>query len=123
MNREATARNPLAGNVSHTELRTAEDRRIRPRPDRTGGQASGSGKRPQLPPVLGPEQWLDDEQWLGDEHIQRDYELLTQKLQMDHPNLAAGTRFVDPLIAFQLSWGAERDALSAWQRIIYDRDH
>ncbi|SCB53188.1 hypothetical protein GA0061099_10519, partial [Bradyrhizobium yuanmingense] len=62
-------------------------------------------------------------EWLGDEHIQRDYELLTQKLQMNHPNLAAETRFVDPLIAFQLSWGAERDALSAWQRIIYDRDH
>ncbi len=61
-------------------------------------------------------------EWLGDEHIQRDYELLTQQLQVNHPNLAAGTRFVDPLIAFQLSWGAERDALSALQRIIYDRD-
>ncbi|MBR0884606.1 hypothetical protein JQ563_48005 [Bradyrhizobium liaoningense] len=62
-------------------------------------------------------------QWLGDEHIQRDYELLTQELQMNDPNLAARTRFVDPLIAFRLSWGAERDALSALQRIVYDHDN
>ncbi|MDA9421091.1 hypothetical protein XH97_02880 [Bradyrhizobium sp. CCBAU 53380] len=61
-------------------------------------------------------------QWLGDEHIQTNYELLTQELQMNHPNLAARTRFVDPLIAFQLSWGAERDALSALQRIVDDRN-
>ncbi|MGY3347098.1 MULTISPECIES: Ulp1 family isopeptidase [unclassified Bradyrhizobium] len=59
-------------------------------------------------------------EWLGDEHIQRDYELLTQELQMNYPNLAARTRFVDPLIAFQLSWGAESDALSALQRIVDD---
>ncbi|MGY4567106.1 Ulp1 family isopeptidase [Bradyrhizobium sp. USDA 3256] len=61
-------------------------------------------------------------EWLGDEHIQRDYELLTQDLQMNDPNLAARTQFVDPLIAFQLSWGAERDALSALQRILYDQN-
>ncbi|WP_312002403.1 Ulp1 family isopeptidase [Bradyrhizobium hereditatis] len=61
-------------------------------------------------------------QWLGDEHIQRDYELLAQELQVDDPNLAARTRFVDPLIAFQLSWGAESDALRALQRIVYDRN-
>lgn len=66
---------------------------------------------------------LDPMQWLGDEHIQRDYELLTQELQMNDPNLAARTRFVDPLIAFRLSWGAERDALSALQRIVYDHDN
>ncbi|WP_271500901.1 Ulp1 family isopeptidase [Bradyrhizobium sp. CCBAU 11357] len=47
-------------------------------------------------PVLGPTQWL------GDEHIQRDYELLAQDLQQNKPDLAALTRFVDPLIAQML---------------------
>ncbi|MBB4396625.1 Ulp1 family isopeptidase [Bradyrhizobium sp. ERR14] len=47
-------------------------------------------------PVLGPTQWL------GDEHIQRDYELLAQELQQNNPDLAARTRFVDPLIAKML---------------------
>ncbi|MGX1168624.1 hypothetical protein AB7M16_004890 [Bradyrhizobium sp. USDA 372] len=47
-------------------------------------------------PVLGPTQWL------GDEHIQRDYELLAQELQQNNPDLAARTRFVDPLIAQML---------------------
>ncbi|MVT73462.1 hypothetical protein GPL20_10200 [Bradyrhizobium cajani] len=47
-------------------------------------------------PVLGPTQWL------GDEHIQRDYELLAHELQQNNPDLAARTRFVDPLIAQML---------------------
>ncbi|MDA9503894.1 hypothetical protein XI09_03580 [Bradyrhizobium sp. CCBAU 11386] len=47
-------------------------------------------------PVLGPTQWL------GDEHIQWDYELLAQELQQNNPDLAARTRFVDPLIAQML---------------------
>ncbi|MGY3533347.1 MULTISPECIES: Ulp1 family isopeptidase [Bradyrhizobium] len=46
--------------------------------------------------VLGPTQWL------GDEHIQRDYELLAQELRQNNPDLAARTRFVDPLIAQML---------------------
>ncbi|MDI3567401.1 Ulp1 family isopeptidase [Bradyrhizobium sp. Arg816] len=45
---------------------------------------------------------LDPTQWLGDEHIQRDYELLAQELQQNNPDLAARTRFVDPLIAQML---------------------
>ncbi|MEI9425596.1 Ulp1 family isopeptidase [Mesorhizobium sp. Cs1299R1N1] len=44
-------------------------------------------------------QVLGAEQWLGDEHIQRDYDLLAQELPVTYPNLAARTRFVDPLIA------------------------
>ncbi|WP_225157459.1 Ulp1 family isopeptidase [Bradyrhizobium sp. IC4059] len=47
-------------------------------------------------PVLGPTQWL------GDQHIQRDYELLAEELQQNNPDLAARTRFVDPLIAQML---------------------
>ncbi|WP_420965471.1 Ulp1 family isopeptidase [Bradyrhizobium sp. B120] len=43
--------------------------------------------------------------WLGDEHIQRDYELLEQELRRSNPDLAARTRFVDPLIATMLSHG------------------
>ncbi|WP_338026517.1 Ulp1 family isopeptidase [Bradyrhizobium acaciae] len=54
----------------------------------SSGQRSGA--------VLGPTQWL------GDEHIQRDYELLAQELLQNNPDLAARTRFVDPLIAQML---------------------
>ncbi|WP_407185379.1 Ulp1 family isopeptidase [Bradyrhizobium centrosematis] len=46
--------------------------------------------------VLGPTQWL------GDEHIQRDFEVLAHELQQSNPDLAARTRFVDPLIAQML---------------------
>ncbi|WOH52671.1 Ulp1 family isopeptidase [Bradyrhizobium sp. sBnM-33] len=65
---------------------------------------------------------LDAQQWLGDEHIQRDYELLAQELGRSHPNLATRTRFVDPLIAFQLSHGADTDALRALHRLVDDRN-
>ncbi len=61
-------------------------------------------------------------QWLGDEHIQRDYELLAQELRVNDPNLAVRTQFVDPLIAFQLSWATDSDALRALQRIVYDQN-
>ncbi|MGY4174933.1 hypothetical protein ACVIHH_000224 [Bradyrhizobium sp. USDA 4518] len=57
-------------------------------PVASSGQRSGA--------VLGPTQWL------GDEHIQRDYELLAQELMQNNPDLAARTRFVDPLIAQML---------------------
>ncbi|WP_349629211.1 hypothetical protein [Bradyrhizobium sp. USDA 3458] len=50
---------------------------------------------------------LGPRQWLGDEHIQRDYELLSQELRQSNPNLAARTRFVDPLIAFQVGQGTD----------------
>ncbi|WGR98170.1 C48 family peptidase [Bradyrhizobium sp. ISRA443] len=60
-------------------------------------------------------------EWLGDEHIQRDYELLAQELQMDHPELAARTQFVDPLIAhYQLRFGTASDMHRAIRRIVYD---
>ncbi|MHC2440105.1 Ulp1 family isopeptidase [Bradyrhizobium sp. USDA 4451] len=55
---------------------------------------ASSGQRSEA--VLGPTQWL------GDEHIQRDYELLAQELLQNNPDLAARTRFVDPLIAQML---------------------
>ncbi|MFQ3458824.1 Ulp1 family isopeptidase, partial [Bradyrhizobium sp. UFLA01-814] len=60
-------------------------------------------------------------EWLGDEHIQGDYELLAQELQRDHPQLAARTNFVDPLIAhYRLRFGEQSDMLRAFQRIVYD---
>ncbi|MET4044209.1 hypothetical protein ABIC03_005930 [Bradyrhizobium sp. RT6a] len=65
---------------------------------------------------------LDTQQWLGDEHIQRDYELLAQELRGSNPDLATRTRFVDPLIAFQLSHGADSDALRALHRLVDDRN-
>lgn len=65
---------------------------------------------------------LGADEWLGDAHIQRDYELLSQELQQNNPNLAARTRFVDPLIAFQVGHGTDGDALNAFHRIVNDRN-
>ncbi|MET2831126.1 Ulp1 family isopeptidase [Mesorhizobium shangrilense] len=62
---------------------------------------------------------LGAREWLGDDHIQRDYELLAQELRGTNPDLATRTRFVDPLIAFQLSHGADSDSLSALHRIVF----
>ncbi|MCK1481499.1 hypothetical protein IVB25_01730, partial [Bradyrhizobium sp. 193] len=61
-------------------------------------------------------------EWLGDQHIQRDYELLSQELRQSNPNLAARTRFVDPLIAFQVGHGTHGDAQDAFRRIVNDRN-
>ncbi|MCK1546169.1 hypothetical protein IVB12_30560 [Bradyrhizobium sp. 179] len=66
---------------------------------------------------------LGPKDWLGDEHIQRDYELLEQELQGNNPDLAARTRFVDPLIAnYHLRLGPESVALSAFQRIVHNQN-
>ncbi|WP_229192741.1 Ulp1 family isopeptidase [Bradyrhizobium brasilense] len=59
---------------------------------------------------------------LGDEHIQRDYELQAQQLRRSNPDLAARTRFVDPLIAFQVGQSTKVDALRALHRIVNDRN-
>ncbi|WP_235885843.1 Ulp1 family isopeptidase [Bradyrhizobium niftali] len=61
-----------------------------------GSSASVASSGHRSGPVLGPTQWL------GDEHIQQDYELLANELQQNNPDLAARTRFVDPLIAQML---------------------
>ncbi|WP_246750170.1 Ulp1 family isopeptidase [Mesorhizobium caraganae] len=74
----------------------------------TDAQASGSG----APLTLG------DTQWLGDEHILRDYNLLRGELQRNNPDLAARTRFVDPLVAQLLREGAESDAERHLQPIL-----
>ncbi|MCC8958747.1 hypothetical protein H8B02_36605, partial [Bradyrhizobium sp. Pear77] len=68
----------------------------------------------------GPGLVLGDELWLDDEHIQRDYELLEQSLQENHPNLAVRTQLVDPLIAhYQIRLtAADGDARSRFQRLI-----
>ncbi|MBM2716168.1 hypothetical protein JQK88_34405 [Mesorhizobium caraganae] len=66
---------------------------------------------------------LGARQWLGDEHILRDYELLEQELQGNNPDLAARTRFVDPLVAnYHLRLGPESVTLSAFQRIVHSRN-
>nr|GAJ38051.1 hypothetical protein BDOA9_0206690 [Bradyrhizobium sp. DOA9] len=66
---------------------------------------------------------LGDEEWLGDEHIAADYALLEQELQTDNPDLAARTRFADPLIAnYHLRLGAPDVSLSAFQRMVFDRN-
>ncbi|MER9384074.1 Ulp1 family isopeptidase, partial [Mesorhizobium sp. M0578] len=62
-------------------------------------------------------------QLLGDEHIQRDYQLLEQELQGNNPDLAARTRFVDPLVAiYHLRLGSESVVLSAFQRIVHNQN-
>ncbi|WP_225153846.1 Ulp1 family isopeptidase [Bradyrhizobium sp. NBAIM08] len=58
--------------------------------------------------------------WLGDEHIHRDYELLAEELVAIDPNLAARTRFVDPLVVQQLRLAAQPlDMMRAFQRIVF----
>ncbi|KYK44757.1 hypothetical protein A1D31_36020 [Bradyrhizobium liaoningense] len=83
-------------------------------PGTTASTESGSTDRSGR--VLGARQWL------GDEHIQRDYELLSQELQQSNPNLAARTRLVDPLVAFQVGHGSDADALTAFHRVVNDRN-
>ncbi|MDF0585089.1 Ulp1 family isopeptidase [Bradyrhizobium yuanmingense] len=59
-------------------------------------------------------------QWLGDQHIQRDYELLAHELQQRNPDLAARTRFVDPLIAQMLRSPSKEVAERALGWVRYD---
>ncbi|WP_342723517.1 Ulp1 family isopeptidase [Bradyrhizobium sp. B097] len=66
---------------------------------------------------------LDPTDWLRDEHIQADYELLGQELQNTNPDLAARTRFVDPLVAhYHLRLGTESVARPAFQHIVRNRN-
>ncbi|UFX44186.1 hypothetical protein HAP47_0034320 [Bradyrhizobium sp. 41S5] len=66
---------------------------------------------------------LEDTEWLGDEHVLRDYQLLAQELGGNNPNLAARTRFVDPLITLvSLRLGTESEMLRAFQRIVHDQN-
>ncbi|GLR46261.1 hypothetical protein GCM10007880_67790 [Mesorhizobium amorphae] len=65
---------------------------------------------------------LGAREWVSDDNIQRDYELLAQEFQQSNPNLAARTRFVDPLMAFQVAQGTDVDALRAFHRIVDDRN-
>ncbi|WP_245310350.1 Ulp1 family isopeptidase, partial [Bradyrhizobium jicamae] len=64
---------------------------------------------------------LDFTEWLSDEHIQRDYELLAQELLRSNPDLAARTRFVDPLIAFRMNHAPVGEAMTELRRIVCDR--
>ncbi|QHP74152.1 hypothetical protein EI171_11685 [Bradyrhizobium sp. LCT2] len=64
---------------------------------------------------------LDDTEWLGDQHIDRDYGLQDQDLQRNDPDLAARTRFVNPLIALNyLRSNDDGVVLTEFQRIVYD---
>ncbi|MFG3594262.1 Ulp1 family isopeptidase [Bradyrhizobium sp. RDI18] len=83
---------------------------------RIGAPATSASSGDRSGRVLGAREWL------GDEHIQRDYELLAQELRGSNPNLAARTRFVDPLMAFRVGQGTEIDALRAFHRIVDDRN-
>ncbi|UFW91991.1 hypothetical protein BjapCC829_49445 (plasmid) [Bradyrhizobium barranii] len=83
---------------------------------RIGASTASASVRDSSGRVLGADEWL------GDEHIQRDYELLSQELRESNPDLAARTRFVDPLVATQVGQGLDNDALRAYHRIVYDRN-
>ncbi|MER8937822.1 Ulp1 family isopeptidase, partial [Mesorhizobium opportunistum] len=80
--------------------------------------------RPEKPPGKAKDgRVLGALEWLGDEHIQRDYQFLEQELQGNNPDLAARTRFVDPLVAiYHLRLGSESDRLSAFQRIVHNQN-
>lgn len=81
---------------------------------RVGGSAASAPAGDRSGRVLGARDWL------GDEHIQRDYELLAQELWASNPNLAARTRFADPLTAFRVGQGTNAAALSAFHQIVDD---
>ncbi|QIG97861.1 Ulp1 family isopeptidase [Bradyrhizobium sp. 6(2017)] len=64
---------------------------------------------------------LEDTEWLGDEHIDRDYRLQEQDLRRNHPDLAARTRFVNPLIVLNyLRSNDDGVVRTEFQRIVYD---
>ncbi|UGY29084.1 C48 family peptidase [Bradyrhizobium septentrionale] len=64
---------------------------------------------------------LEDTEWLGDEHIDRDYRLQELDLQRNHPDLAARTRFVNPLIVLNyLRSNDDGVVRTEFQRIVYD---
>ncbi|MGL3104355.1 Ulp1 family isopeptidase [Bradyrhizobium sp. BR 1432] len=66
---------------------------------------------------------LEDTQWLGDEHIHRDYELLEQWLQSNHPGLAARTQLVDPMVAhYQLRLAATDSDARRTLQLLIDRN-
>ncbi|MBR0883985.1 hypothetical protein JQ608_44475 [Bradyrhizobium liaoningense] len=64
---------------------------------------------------------LEDTEWLGDEHIDRDYRLQEQDLQRNDPDLAARTRFVNPLIVLNYL-GSNDDGVvqTEFERIVHD---
>ncbi|MER8563909.1 Ulp1 family isopeptidase, partial [Mesorhizobium sp. M1204] len=80
--------------------------------------------RPEKPPGKAKDgRVLGALELLGDEHIQRDYQLLEQELQGNNPDLAARTRFVDPLVAnYHLRLGSKSVMLSAFQRIVHNQN-
>ncbi|WP_224741419.1 Ulp1 family isopeptidase [Bradyrhizobium sp. 2S1] len=64
---------------------------------------------------------LEDTEWLGDEHIDRDYRLQELDLRRNHPDLAARTRFVNPLIVLNyLRSNDDGVVLTEFQRIVGD---
>ncbi|WFU80363.1 Ulp1 family isopeptidase [Bradyrhizobium sp. CIAT3101] len=66
---------------------------------------------------------LCDMEWLGDEHIAADYALLLRHLQRENPDLAARTRFVEPVTAHVLRRTPNEDVLlENWQGIVNDQD-
>ncbi|SDE69362.1 Ulp1 protease family, C-terminal catalytic domain [Bradyrhizobium brasilense] len=95
--------------IHHPRPSSASDARV-------GAPATSASSGDRSGRVLGAREWL------GDEHIQRDYELLAQQLRGSNPDLAARTRFVDPLIAFQVGQGTNVDALRAFHRTVNDRN-
>ncbi|MER9395806.1 Ulp1 family isopeptidase [Mesorhizobium sp. M0592] len=87
------------------------------------GTQEALGRPEKLPGEAKDGRVLGALEWLGDEHIQRDYQLLEQELQGNNPDLAARTRFVDPLVAnYHLRLGSESDKLSAFQRIVHNQN-
>ncbi|WP_407175799.1 Ulp1 family isopeptidase [Bradyrhizobium sp. STM 3562] len=79
-----------------------------------GSSVTGASSGDRRGRVLGAREWL------GDVHIQRDYELLSQELWASNPNLAARTRFADPLQAFRVGQGTTAESLSAFHQIVDD---
>ncbi|WPM83818.1 Ulp1 family isopeptidase (plasmid) [Bradyrhizobium sp. 62B] len=59
--------------------------------------------------------------WLDDRHILADQTIMLQELWRVHPDVAARTRLVDPIMAhYSLRLGTDCVARSAFERIVHD---
>ncbi|UVK48895.1 hypothetical protein BPNPMPFG_007445 (plasmid) [Mesorhizobium sp. AR07] len=133
MSEAAPAAAPLARTtqpVSPATARLPETYRGLPvvdltRPTTTSSDAQIGASHPTASSNVPVGSVLGADEWLSTDHIQRDYDLLEERLRGIDPRLAGQTQLVDPLIAngpLRLRGFSEIDRECALHRIVYDQD-
>ncbi|UVK49887.1 hypothetical protein DBIPINDM_007991 (plasmid) [Mesorhizobium sp. AR02] len=95
------------------------------RPTTTSSDAQIGASHPTASSNVPVGSVLGADEWLSTDHIQRDYDLLEERLRGIDPRLAGQTQLVDPLIAngpLRLRGFSEIDREYALHRIVYDQD-